>query len=202
MSIGVPGKCAKPIKLGTSTPPGFTAYNFFCSMTLLSMPCPDWLAGPRVSLLGDSNSSNYTTIMTFIISDSRTNAEVNSSEIFNGNMQCSYLSNNEISVDIRGTGPSHFKNWIKRLIVKRVDQKGTIKVIESPAGFCGRASYALLNVTAPEAVPHPYVSTTYLCNTPPVEHLCPGWLEGNWSLKASVGNSMICTIYKLPEITL
>ena len=86
-------------------------------------------------------------------------------------------------------GPSHFENWIKRFIIQRVDQKGTIKVIESPAGFCGRASYVLFNITTPETVPHPYVSTTYVCNTPLVQHLCPGWFEGNWSLKASSGNS-------------
>ena len=42
------------------------------------------------------------------VSDSRTNAYVSSREVFNGNMKCSYSSDNEISLDVRGTGPSHF----------------------------------------------------------------------------------------------
>ena len=178
--VSLPGKCAKPVALGTSTPPGFDTYQFFCSMPLMLFTCPDWLAGPRISI------DNFA----FNVTDSRDFGTIDSKKYIHGSMKCSMTYGSyRLRVDLKGVLPNHFENWVKRFIVEKMDNKGTIKVVEAPAGFCGRPEFSTFDIDSQVNMPHPYTSTVYSCNTPLLYAACPGWFEGNWSFVNSIGST-------------
>ena len=191
ITVSLPGKCAKPVAIGTSTPNGFDTYEFFCSMSLLSIPCPDWLAGPRISLNNTSGSSSLkSVVLGFNVTDSRNLGTIKSTEYIHGSMKCSMATNSyELMLDIEGLSPTHFENWVKRFIVKKMDEKGTIHVVEAPAGFCGRPEFSTFDIPLSSGAPHPFTSTVYRCNTPLLTASCPGWFEGNWTYISSIGGS-------------
>ena len=181
--IGAPGKCARPLAIRSgpsSAKTGLQTYTFTCALALLQDECPEWLAGPH------KNDS-----MAFDILANRTSAKIDTHEPYHGRIKCKILDGENVLMDMFGTSPAHFDGWVKRAVVSKADQEGTIVVVESPAGLCDRAD---IN----RSVNKPFRRTVFPCNTAPLSAPCPGWLQGNWTSVHFEGDSDdIGTLYVL-----